>query len=71
LCLDYSPRDIIHDLELELEIQLTYMQSWKARELMLMMVLGKPVVHYKLLLWVSAAIVRANPRSFAFYKVNG
>jgi len=29
LCLDYSRRDIMLDLELELGIQLTYMQSWR------------------------------------------
>jgi len=43
LCLDYSLRDIIHDLELELGIWLTYMQSWRTMEFVHMMVLGKLV----------------------------
>ena len=50
LCLDYSPRDIMQDLELEFGIRLTCMQSWRAREFVHMMVLRKPVDHYKLLL---------------------
>jgi len=49
LCLDYALRTIMQDLELELGIQLTYMQSWRAREFVRMMVLGRPVDHYKLL----------------------
>jgi len=69
LCLDYSPRDIMQDLELELGIRLTYMQSWRAREFVRMMVLGRPEDHYKLLLWMCAAIVRANSDSVAFCEV--
>lgn len=38
---------------------------------MRIMVLGKPVDNYKLLLWMCAAIIRANPRSVAFYEVEG
>ena len=52
LCLDYSPKDVIVDLKLELDIHLTYMQSWRAREFVRMMVLGKPKDHYKLLPWM-------------------
>jgi len=69
LCLDYSPRDIMLDLELELGIRLTYMQSWRAREFVRMMVLGRPEDHYKILPWMCAAIVRANPESVAFCEV--
>ena len=69
LCLDYSPRDIMLDLELELGIRLTYMQSWRAQEFVQMMVLGQPEDHYKLLPWMCIAIVRANPESVAFCEV--
>jgi len=46
---DYSPKDIMQDLELEMGIRLIYMQSWRTREFIRMMVLGKPADHYKLL----------------------
>ena len=36
---DYASRDITQDLGLELGIQLTYMQSWRGREYVHMMVL--------------------------------
>ena len=49
LCMDYAPKDIMQDLELELGIRLTYMKSWRAREFVRMMVLGRPDDHYKLL----------------------
>ena len=39
----------MQDLEFELGIRLTYMQPWRAREFVHMMVLGKPVEHYRLL----------------------
>jgi len=35
------------------------------------MVLGRPDDHYKLLSWICAAIVRANPGSVAFCEVEG
>jgi len=44
-CLDYAPMDIMHDLKLELGIELTYMQSWRVREFVCMMVLWRPVDH--------------------------
>jgi len=69
LCLDYSPRDIIQDLELELGIRLTYMQSWRAREFVRMMVLDRAEDHYKLFPWMCATIVRANPKFVAFCEV--
>jgi len=69
--MDYSPTDIIQDLELELRIRLTYMQSWRAREFVRMMVLGRPDDHYKLLSWMCTAIVRANPRSVAVCELDG
>ena len=71
LCIDYSPRDIIQDLEMELGIRLTYVQSRRAREFLHMMVLGRPVDHYKLLSWMCAAIVRVNPASVLVYEVEG
>jgi len=61
----------MQDLELELGIRLTNMQSWRVREFVHMMVLGKPVDHYKLLPWMCAAIVRANPGSVAVCEVDG
>ena len=69
LCLDYFPRYIMQDLELELGIRLTYIQSWRVREFVRMMVLGRPEDHYKLLSWMCAAIVRANPKSAAFCEI--
>ena len=47
--MNYAPTDIMQDLELGLGIRLTYMQSWRAREFVHMMVLGRPDDHYKLL----------------------
>ena len=38
----------MEDLELELGIRFTYMQSRRAREFVRMMVIGKLVDHYKL-----------------------
>jgi len=69
LCLDYFPRDVMQDLELELGIPLTYMQSWQVREFVRMMVPGWQEDHYKLLPWMCAAIVRANPESATFYEI--
>jgi len=62
LCLNYAPRNIMQDLELELGIRLTYMQLWRVREFVRIMVLGRPADYYKLLPLMYAAIVRANPR---------
>ena len=45
LCMDYAPKNIMQDLELELGICLTYMQTWRAREFVRMMVLDRPVDH--------------------------
>ena len=36
-----------------------------------MMVLGRPVDHYKLLPWMCAPMVRANPKPVAVCEVNG
>ena len=71
LSVDYSSVEIIKDLELELGMTLSYMQSWRAREYVRMLVMGKPVDHYKLLPWMWAAIVRANPDSRAFVELDG
>jgi len=61
------------DLELEFEwgITLSYMQSWRVKEYVRLLVIGKPVDHYKLLPWMCAAIVRANLDSRAFVEFNG
>jgi len=59
LSIDYSPTEIMKDLELGMK--LSYMQSWRAREYVRLLVMGKPVDHYKLLPWMCAAIERANP----------
>ena len=69
--MNYAPKDIMQDLELELGIHLTCMQTWRATEFVCMMVLGRPVDHYKLLPWMCAAIVRANPGSIAVCEVDG
>jgi len=61
----------MQDLELELGICLTYMLSWRVRQFVQMMVLGKLVDHYKLLPWMCKAIVRANPGSIAVCEVDG
>jgi len=47
--MDYAPRDIMQDMELELGVQLKYTQSWRTREFVRMMVLRRPDDHYKLL----------------------
>jgi len=71
LCLDYSTKDIMQDPELELGIRLMHMQSWRAMEFVCMMVLGKPVDHYKLLPWMCMAIVWANSGSVTVCEVDG
>jgi len=40
---DYSVTEIMKDLKLELGITLSYMQSWRARVYVRMLVMGKPV----------------------------
>ena len=47
------------------------MQSWRAREYVRVLVMGKPVDHYKLLPWMCAAIERANADSRAFVELDG
>ena len=59
------------NLELELGIKLSYMQYWRAREYVRLLVIGKPVDHYKLLPWMCVAIVRANADSRAFVELDG
>ena len=59
------------DWELELEITLSNMQSWRAREYVRMLVMGKPVDQYKMLPWMCAAIVKANVDSRAFMELDG
>jgi len=71
LSIDYSPTEIMKDLELELRITLSYMQSWRVREYVRLLVMRKPVDHYKLLPWMCAAIEPANPDSRAFVELDG
>ena len=71
LSMDYSPTEIMKDLELELGMKLSYMQSWRAREYVRLLVMGKLVDHYKLLPWMCAAIERANADSRAFVELDG
>ena len=63
--------EIMKDLELELGIRMTYMQAWRAREYVRLLVMGRPVDHYKLLPWMCAAIERGNPDSRAFVELEG
>jgi len=70
LSLNYSARDIMQDLELELGIRLTSMQLWRVREFLRIMVLGKPEDYCKLLSWMCAVTIRASPRSMAFCEVH-
>jgi len=71
LSIDYSPAEIMNDLELELGMTLFYMQAWRAREYVRLLVMGNPVDHYKLLPWMCAAIERANADSRAFVELDG
>ena len=71
LVVDHSIAEIIKDLQLELGITLSYMQSWRAREYVRMLVMGKPVDQYKMLSWMCVAIVRANADSRAFVELDG
>lgn len=68
---DYSPHDIMKDLESEFGVKLTYTQSWRARERVRIMVQGKPDDQYKLLPWMCEAICRANPGSTAICELDG
>jgi len=38
---NYSPTDILKDLQLEMEIKVSYMQCWRAREYVQMLGMGK------------------------------
>jgi len=68
---DYSPTEIMNDLELELGMTLSYMQAWRARESVRLLVMGKPSDHYKLLPWMCEAIERGNADSTAFVELDG
>ena len=71
LSIDYSLTEIMKDLELELGMTLSYIQSWRAREYVRLLVMGKPVDHYKLRLWMCATIECRNPDSTAFVELDG
>ena len=58
-------------LGLELGMTLSYMQSWRSREYVRLLVMGKSVDHYKLLHWMCAAIERANADLRAFVELDG
>jgi len=40
LSMNYSPSELMKDLELELRIRMTYMQAWQAREYVRLLVMG-------------------------------
>ena len=67
----YTPPEILKDLQLEMGIKVSYMQCWRAREYVRVLANGRPEDHYKLLPWMCAAIVRANPDSRAFCELEG
>jgi len=69
--MDYLPTEIMKDLELELGLKMTYIQAWRAREYVWLLVMGRPVDHYKLLPWMCVAIERENPDSRAFVELKG
>jgi len=69
--MNYSPIELMKDFELELGMKMTYMQAWRAREYVHLLVMGRPEDHYKVLPWMCVAIVRANPDSRAFCEVEG
>jgi len=71
LSTDYSPTELTKDLKLELGMKMAYMQAWRMREYVRMLVMGRPEDHYKVLPWMCVAIVRANPDSRAFCEVEG
>ena len=56
----YTPPEILKDLQLEMGMKVSYMQCWRARENVRVLANGRPEDHYKLLPWMSAAILRAN-----------
>jgi len=69
--MDYLPTELMKDMELELGIKVTYMQAWRAREYVQLLVMGRSIDHYKILSWLCVAIVRLNPDSRAFCEVEG
>jgi len=71
LSVDYSMGEIMKDLELELGITLSYMQAWRAREYVRVLVMGRPVDQYKMLPRMCAAIVRGNADSRAYVELDG
>ena len=71
LSMDYLPMEIMKDFEFELGIRMMYMQAWRAREYIQLLVMGRPVNHYKVLPWMCAVIERANPDSRAFVELEG
>jgi len=71
LLADYPPCEIMKDLQLELGIKVSYMQCWRTREYLSMLAVGRLQNHYRLVLWLCAAITRANPNSRAFVELDG
>ena len=70
LFVNYLVIEIMKDLELNWG-SLSYMQSWRAREYVLLLVIRKSVDQYKLLSWTCIAIVRTNLDSRAFMGLDG
>jgi len=71
ISIDYSPCEIMKDLELQMGMRVSYMQCWRAREYLRMLAMGKPNDHYRLLPWICPTIVRANLDSRAFGELEG
>jgi len=69
LSIDYSPTKLMKDLELELGMKMTYIQAWRSQEYVRMLVMGRLEDHFKVLPWLCAVIVGANPDSRAFCEV--
>jgi len=67
----YTPLEILKDLQLEMGMKVSNMQCWRAREYVRVLTNGRPEDHHKLLPWMCATIVRANPDSRAFCELEG
>jgi len=52
-------------------MKVTHLQCRRAHKYVRFIVNGRPKDYYKLLLWICAAIVRANPNSRAFCELEG
>jgi len=71
LSADYPPCEILKDLQLKLGIKVSYMQCWRVQEYVRVLAMGRLKDQYKLLPWLCASIMRANPNSRAFVELDG